>query len=88
MNGQVVQDQDSEESEEYSSEEQEEDESSNKSRFSEEFRELCKVPRPLYSSSDAADLAERIERREQIIQEIWMNSGLDLPPNRLTIPFL
>ncbi|XP_040194809.1 protein eva-1 homolog C isoform X3 [Rana temporaria] len=88
MNGQVVQDQYSEESEEYSSEEQEEDESSNKSRFSEEFRELCKVPRPLYSSSDAADLAERIERREQIIQEIWMNSGLDLPPNRLTIPFL
>ncbi|XP_077336112.1 protein eva-1 homolog C isoform X3 [Lithobates pipiens] len=88
MNGQVVQDQDSEESEEYSSEEQEEDESSNKSRFSEEFREMCKVPRPLYSSSDAADLAERIERREQIIQEIWMNSGLDLPPNRLTIPFL
>ncbi|XP_073473225.1 protein eva-1 homolog C isoform X3 [Aquarana catesbeiana] len=88
MNGQVVQDRDSGESEEYSSEEQEEDESSNKSRFSEEFRELCKVPRPLYSSSDAADLAERIERREQIIQEIWMNSGLDLPPNRLTIPFL
>ncbi|XP_072254289.1 protein eva-1 homolog C isoform X2 [Pyxicephalus adspersus] len=89
INGQVVQDQDCEEAEEYSSEEQEEDESSNKSNFSEEFRELCKTsPRPLYSSSDAADLAERIERREQIIQEIWMNSGLDLPPNRLTIPFL
>lgn len=87
MNGQVVHDRGCDEAEEYSSGAQDEDES-NKSQFSEEFRDLCKVPRPLYSSSDAADLAERIERRDQIIQEIWMNSGLDLPPNRLTIPFL
>uniref|UniRef100_A0AC11DSK2 Uncharacterized protein n=1 Tax=Ovis aries TaxID=9940 RepID=A0AC11DSK2_SHEEP len=38
---------------------------------------------PVYSSIEAAELAERIERREQIIQEIWMNSGLDtsLPRN-------
>lgn len=88
MNGQVVRDQDCEQTEENSSAEQEEDESSNKSNFSEEFRELCKSPCPLYSSADAADLAERIERREQIIHEIWLNSGLDLPPNGLTIPFL
>ncbi|MGH0120515.1 UNVERIFIED_CONTAM: hypothetical protein FKN15_016361, partial [Acipenser sinensis] len=27
--------------------------------------------------AEAAELAERIERREQIIQEIWMNSCLD-----------
>ncbi|XP_055965308.1 protein eva-1 homolog C isoform X1 [Sorex fumeus] len=38
---------------------------------------------PGYTSIEAAELAERIERREQIIQEIWMNSGLDtsLPRN-------
>ncbi|NXK70266.1 EVA1C protein, partial [Sylvietta virens] len=33
-----------------------------------------------YNSAEAAELAERIERREQIIQEIWMNSGLDMTP--------
>ncbi|XP_068122199.1 protein eva-1 homolog C isoform X3 [Hyperolius riggenbachi] len=86
MNGQVVQDRDREETEEYSSDEEEEDQASEKSNFSEEFRALCKT-RPLYNSEDAADLAERIERREQIIHEIWLNSGLDLPPSRLTIPF-
>ncbi|XP_054985483.1 protein eva-1 homolog C isoform X5 [Sorex araneus] len=38
---------------------------------------------PGYTSIEAAELAERIERREQIIQEIWLNSGLDtsLPRN-------
>lgn len=35
-----------------------------------------------YNSAEAAELAERIERREQIIQEIWMNSGLDTTPPR------
>ncbi|NXU10757.1 EVA1C protein, partial [Pardalotus punctatus] len=35
-----------------------------------------------YNSAEAAELAERIERREQIIQEIWMNSGLDMTPPR------
>ncbi|KAM9319583.1 protein eva-1 homolog C [Gastrophryne carolinensis] len=87
MNGHVVQDQNCEGPEECSSEEEDEDQASNKSHFSEEFRELCRASRLPYSSADAADLAERIERREQIIQEIWLNSGLDLPPNRLTIPF-
>ncbi|NWR31215.1 EVA1C protein, partial [Tachuris rubrigastra] len=35
-----------------------------------------------YNSTEDAELAERIERREQIIQEIWMNSGLDMTPPR------
>ncbi|KAM8817923.1 protein eva-1 homolog C isoform 2-T2 [Rhynchonycteris naso] len=38
---------------------------------------FCRTPYPAYTSIEAAELAERIERREQIIQEIWMNSGLD-----------
>ncbi|KAM8976068.1 protein eva-1 homolog C [Pelodytes ibericus] len=83
MNGHVLREKDHEESEGSSTEE----EGSTKSHFSEEFRELCKVSRPLYNPIDEADLAERIERREQIIQEIWMNSGLDLPPSRLTNPY-
>ncbi|NWW38517.1 EVA1C protein, partial [Panurus biarmicus] len=37
---------------------------------------------PGYNSAEVAELAERIERREQIIQEIWMNSGLDMTPPR------
>ncbi|XP_041439333.1 protein eva-1 homolog C isoform X2 [Xenopus laevis] len=65
-------------------EDDDDDDGSAKSHFSEEFRQLCKASRPVYNAMDAADLAERIERREQIIQEIWLNSGLDLPPNRLT----
>ncbi|NXG25369.1 EVA1C protein, partial [Grallaria varia] len=46
--------------------------------------------RPSYSGhnwTEAAELAERIERREQIIQEIWMNSGLDMTPPRNTNTF-
>ncbi|KAE8621621.1 hypothetical protein XENTR_v10004899 [Xenopus tropicalis] len=74
-------------SEEEEEDEEEEDNESAKSHFSEEFRQLCKASRPVYNAVDAADLAERIERREQIIQEIWLNSGLDLPPNRLTNPY-
>ncbi|TFK06827.1 Protein eva-1-like C [Platysternon megacephalum] len=40
-----------------------------------------------YNSTEAAELAERIERREQIMQEIWMNSGLDMSPTRNISPF-
>ncbi|NXP22665.1 EVA1C protein, partial [Scytalopus superciliaris] len=40
-----------------------------------------------HNLAEAAELAERIERREQIIQEIWMNSGLDMthPRNMNTL---
>ncbi|XP_067849280.1 protein eva-1 homolog C isoform X4 [Heptranchias perlo] len=31
------------------------------------------------NSAEAAEIAERIERRDRIIQEIWMNGGLELP---------
>ncbi|XP_067897170.1 protein eva-1 homolog C isoform X3 [Heterodontus francisci] len=31
------------------------------------------------NSTEAAEIAERIERRDRIIQEIWMNGGLELP---------
>ncbi|XP_063298911.1 protein eva-1 homolog C isoform X2 [Pelobates fuscus] len=82
MNGHVLQQKDLEESANSS-----ESESSTKSHFSEEFQELCKASRPVHHAVDAADLAERIERREQIIQEILMNSGLDLPPCGLTNSF-
>lgn len=88
VNGQIVQRIDCEETDEGSSEEEEgEDEASTKSHFSQEFRELCKTSRPARCTEDAADIAERIERREQIINEIWMNSGLDIPPSRFTISF-
>ncbi|XP_075450002.1 protein eva-1 homolog C isoform X2 [Ascaphus truei] len=86
MNGQIIREKARDD--DSSEEEEGEDEASLKSHFSEEFRELCKSQRPVYSAMDAADLAERIERREQIIQEIWMNSGLDLPPNTHTSPFI
>ncbi|KAM3933184.1 protein eva-1 homolog C isoform 2-T2 [Leptodactylus fuscus] len=90
VNGQIVQRIDSEETDGGSSEEEEEegeDETSTKSHFSQEFRELCKTSRP-HCTEDAADIAERIERREQIIHEIWLNSGLDYPPSGLTMPFI
>ncbi|OCT93831.1 hypothetical protein XELAEV_18011502mg [Xenopus laevis] len=89
INGHAVCAKDCEETAASSSEEEEEEEDdrSAKSHFSEEFRQLCKASRLVYNAVDAADLAERIERREQIIQEIWLNSGLDLPPNSLTNPY-
>ncbi|XP_078416296.1 protein eva-1 homolog C isoform X6 [Cetorhinus maximus] len=31
------------------------------------------------NSTEAAEIAERIERRDRIIQEIWMNGGSELP---------
>uniref|UniRef100_A0A8C6R0B4 Eva-1 homolog C n=1 Tax=Nannospalax galili TaxID=1026970 RepID=A0A8C6R0B4_NANGA len=65
------------------SEEEVEEEESSDSEFPVELSGLCRTSYPAYSSIEAAELAERIERREQIIQEIWMNSGLDtsLPRN-------
>ncbi|XP_060054611.1 protein eva-1 homolog C isoform X3 [Erinaceus europaeus] len=64
-------------------EEGEDEEHSSDSDFQGELSGLCRTPYPVYSSAEAAELAERIERREQILQEIWMNSGLDasLPKN-------
>ncbi|NP_081903.1 protein eva-1 homolog C isoform 2 [Mus musculus] len=65
------------------SEEDLEEEDSSDSQFPEELSRFCRTSYPAYSSIEAAELAERIERREQVIQEIWMNSGLDssLPRN-------
>lgn len=64
-------------------EEEEEEEHSSDSDLPRELSGLCRTSYPAYTSIEAAELAERIERREQIIQEIWMNSGLDtsLPRN-------
>nr|KAF6477497.1 eva-1-like protein C [Molossus molossus] len=45
------------------------------------------APQPAYTSVETAELAERIERREQVIREIWMNSGLDASMPRSTGPF-
>ncbi|XP_057360067.1 protein eva-1 homolog C isoform X4 [Manis pentadactyla] len=65
------------------SEEEQGEEDSSDSDFPGEMSGFCRTSYPVYSSIEAAELAERIERREQIIQEIWMNSGLDtsLPRN-------
>ncbi|XP_034371171.1 protein eva-1 homolog C isoform X3 [Arvicanthis niloticus] len=65
------------------SEEDVEEEDSSDSEFPVELSRFCRTSYPAYSSIEAAELAERIERREQIIQEIWMNSGLEssLPRN-------
>ncbi|KAM9635955.1 protein eva-1 homolog C [Trichechus inunguis] len=65
------------------SEDKDEEEGSSDSELPGELSGFCRTSYPIYSSIEAAELAERIERREQIIQEIWMNSGLDssLPRN-------
>lgn len=65
------------------SEDEDGEEDSSDSDFPGELSGFCRTSYPVYSSIEAAELAERIERREQIIQEIWMNSGLDtsLPRN-------
>ncbi|XP_007424578.1 protein eva-1 homolog C [Python bivittatus] len=71
-------------------EEEEEDEErgeSSDSDFPDELTGLCRTSYSAYCSLDAAELAERIERREQIIQEIWMNSGLEASPTRSLNPF-
>ncbi|XP_041067712.1 protein eva-1 homolog C isoform X5 [Carcharodon carcharias] len=44
------------------------------------FEGLTKLYGTLGSNStEAAEIAERIERRDRIIQEIWMNGGSELP---------
>lgn len=65
------------------SEDEEAEEPSSDSDFQGQLSGFGRTPYPGYTSIEAAELAERIERREQIIQEIWMNSGLDtsLPRN-------
>ncbi|XP_019476090.1 protein eva-1 homolog C isoform X2 [Meleagris gallopavo] len=68
--------------EESSESEEEEDEDSSGSELPDELAELYRPSYSGYNSAEAADLAERIERREQIMQEIWMNSGLDMTPPR------
>ncbi|XP_015505630.1 protein eva-1 homolog C isoform X2 [Parus major] len=68
-----------------SSEQEEEEEEEEDSSLSNTQDETDGLYRPCYSgynSAEAAELAERIERREQIIQEIWMSSGLDMTPPR------
>ncbi|NXJ61935.1 EVA1C protein, partial [Rostratula benghalensis] len=63
-------------------EEEEEEEESSDSDAQDEIAGLYRPSYSGYNSTEAAELAERIERREQIIQEIWMNSGLDMTPPR------
>uniref|UniRef100_A0A8D0KPH1 Protein eva-1 homolog C n=1 Tax=Salvator merianae TaxID=96440 RepID=A0A8D0KPH1_SALMN len=75
------------EDEEEEEEEEDEREDSSISHFPDELAELYRTSHPAYSSVDSAELAERIERREQIIQEIWMSSGLDVSPTRSLTPF-
>uniref|UniRef100_A0A8C0EGI4 Protein eva-1 homolog C n=1 Tax=Bubo bubo TaxID=30461 RepID=A0A8C0EGI4_BUBBB len=65
----------------YENSENEEEDSSD-SDIQDERVGLYRPSYPGYNSTEAAELAERIERREQIIQEIWMNSGLDMTPPR------
>ncbi|XP_010138296.1 PREDICTED: protein eva-1 homolog C-like, partial [Buceros rhinoceros silvestris] len=64
------------------SEDEEEEEDSSDSDIQDEIAGLYRPSYSGYNSTEAAELAERIERREQIIQEIWMNSGLDMTPPR------
>ncbi|XP_058152146.1 protein eva-1 homolog C isoform X1 [Dasypus novemcinctus] len=73
----------SDKAEEDSDDKEGEEDSDSDSDFPGERPAFCRTSYPVYSSIEAAELAERIERREQIIQEIWMNSGLDtsLPRN-------
>ncbi|XP_039175289.1 protein eva-1 homolog C isoform X2 [Crotalus tigris] len=68
-------------------EEEEEREESSVSDFTDELTGLCRTSYTAYCALDAAELAERIERREQIMQEIWMNSGLEASPTRSFSPF-
>nr|XP_033805669.1 protein eva-1 homolog C isoform X2 [Geotrypetes seraphini] len=59
-----------------SSSEESDEEASSDSASPDDFLRLYK-PASAYNSMDAAELAERIERRDQIMQEIWMNSASD-----------
>ncbi|KAM9035033.1 protein eva-1 homolog C isoform 3-T3 [Sarcophilus harrisii] len=62
--------------------EEEEVEDSSDSDFPGEMAGFFRTSYPVYNSTEAAEVAERIERRDQIIQEIWMNSGLDTSSQR------
>ncbi|XP_078264887.1 protein eva-1 homolog C isoform X3 [Rhinoraja longicauda] len=63
---------------EYESTDEDDDEEVSSSDFT--FEGLTKFYGTTGSSSaEAAEIAERIERRDRIIQEIWMNGGLDVP---------
>ncbi|NWQ74840.1 EVA1C protein, partial [Columbina picui] len=64
------------------SENEEEEEDSSDSDVQDEIAGLYRPSYSGYNSTAAAELAERIERREQIMQEIWMNSGSDMTPPR------
>uniref|UniRef100_A0A8C4VE50 SUEL-type lectin domain-containing protein n=1 Tax=Gopherus evgoodei TaxID=1825980 RepID=A0A8C4VE50_9SAUR len=65
----------------------EEEEDSSDSDLPNELTGFYRTYHSGYNSTEAAELAERIERREQIMQEIWMNSGLDISPTRNISPF-
>ncbi|NWU94705.1 EVA1C protein, partial [Upupa epops] len=67
---------------ESSENEEEAEEDSSDSEVQDEIAQLYRPSYSGYNSTEAAELAERIERREQIMQEIWMNSGLDMTPPR------
>uniref|UniRef100_A0A8C6X820 Protein eva-1 homolog C n=1 Tax=Naja naja TaxID=35670 RepID=A0A8C6X820_NAJNA len=83
---QVLENQKADENNEEEEEEEERGESSD-SDFTDELTGLCRTSYSAYCSLDAAELAERIERREQIMQEIWLNSGLEESPTRSFSPF-
>ncbi|XP_053164840.1 protein eva-1 homolog C isoform X5 [Hemicordylus capensis] len=68
-------------------EEEEQREESSDSDFPDDLTGFYRTSYSAYCSMDQAELAERIERREQIIQEIWLNSGLDASPTRSFSPF-
>ncbi|XP_010192435.1 PREDICTED: protein eva-1 homolog C [Mesitornis unicolor] len=70
------------ESSEKDDEVEEEEEDSSDSDVQDEIVGLYRPSYSGYNSTEAAELAERIERREQIIREIWLNSGLDMTPPR------
>ncbi|XP_069492444.1 protein eva-1 homolog C [Ambystoma mexicanum] len=62
---------------------EDEDSSENSSEdSSDEMADLCKSSHCVHFSMDPADLVERIDRREQIMQEICMHSGGDMPAAR------
>uniref|UniRef100_A0A2D4I8N5 EVA1 domain-containing protein n=1 Tax=Micrurus lemniscatus lemniscatus TaxID=129467 RepID=A0A2D4I8N5_MICLE len=86
---QVLENQKTDENNEEEEEEEEEEErgESSDSDFTDELAGLCRTSYSAYCSLDAAELAERIERREQIMQEIWLNSGLEASPTRSFSPF-
>ncbi|XP_067421751.1 protein eva-1 homolog C isoform X2 [Emydura macquarii macquarii] len=67
--------------------EDEEEEDSSDSDLPNELTGFYRTSYSGYNSTEAAELAERLERREQIIQEIWMNSGLDMSPTGTINPF-